>query len=239
MKIVRTIKKIIRKSFNIIGLDIRKAESNEFVWLKELNIQTVFDIGANTGQFARMIHNILPEASIYSFEPLEDCYRRLCSNMKGVSNFKAFNFALGDKDEETEIYHDKYSPSSSLLQMGKLHKEAFSFTGRQTIEKIKAKRLDEVIRDLNIELKKNVLFKIDVQGYEDKVILGAQKSLLKTKAIIVETSYQVLYEGQPLFDAIYDMLRQKGFEYMGNLEQLKNPLTGDVLQSDSLFISNS
>ncbi|GAF99123.1 unnamed protein product, partial [marine sediment metagenome] len=208
-------------------------------WLKELNIQTVFDIGANTGQFASMIHNVLPEALIYSFEPLEDCYRQLCTNMRGASKFKAFNFALGDRDKETEIYHDTYSPSSSLLQISKLHKKVFPFTGQRTIENVKVKRLDQVIDDLNLELKKNILLKIDVQGYEDKVILGAQKSILEAKAVLAETSYHALYEGQPLFDTIYDMLRQRGFEYMGNLEQIKNPLNGTVLQSDSIFINSA
>jgi len=122
--------------------------------------------------------------------------------------------------------------------MGKLHKEIFPFTGKQTIEKIKVKRLDEVIHDMNLELDKNTLFKIDVQGYEEKVILGAQKSILGVKVVIVETSYQALYEGQPLFDTIYDMLTNRGFKYIGNLEQLKNPLNGGVLQSDSIFINS-
>lgn len=229
-------KKVIKKSFNMLGLDIRKIERNKFVWLNDLNIKTVFDIGGNIGQFARMIHNILPAASIYSFEPLEDCYKQLQSNMRDASNFKAFNFALGDKDTEMDIYRNEYSPSSSLLKMGKLHKQAFPYTNKEGIEKIKVKRLDDIIHDLKVE--DNILIKIDVQGYEDRVILGGKKLFAKAKVLIVETSFQILYESGPLFDTIYEILKQKGFKYMGNLGQIKNPINGSVLQSDSIFINN-
>jgi FkbM family methyltransferase len=228
-------KKVIKKSFNMFGLDIRKIERNKFVWLNDLNIKTVFDIGANIGQFARMIHNVLPEASIYSFEPLEDCYKQLQSNMKDASNFRAFKFALGDKDTEMDIHRSEYSASSSLLKMGKLHKQAFPYTNKEGIEKIKVKRLDDIIHDLKVE--DNILIKIDVQGYEDRVILGGKKLFSKAKVLIVETSFQILYETQPLFDTIYELLKQD-FKYMGNLGQLKNPINGSILQSDSIFINN-
>jgi FkbM family methyltransferase len=65
----------------------------------DASIQTVLDVGANTGQFATAaIHEILPEATIYSFEPLRECYDLLVKNMSYVSKFRAFNFALGSED---------------------------------------------------------------------------------------------------------------------------------------------
>src|SRR5262249_33037058 len=51
-------------------------------------ISTVLDVGANTGQFAGEIHAILPDAAIYSFEPL-----LLVEKMSHLPKFRAFDFA--------------------------------------------------------------------------------------------------------------------------------------------------
>jgi FkbM family methyltransferase len=210
------------------------AEEDKHNWLKSLNIRTVLDIGANTGQFAAEIHTILPEAMIYSFEPLKDCYQSLVESMKHVQRFRAFDFALGEEDLEIEMHRSEFSPSSSILPMGDLHKEAFPFTSGEMLEKIKVKRLDDITGSLN--LVDNLLIKIDVQGFEDRVIAGGRQTIERARVLIVETSFRRLYEGQPLFDTIYDMLRQMGFAYHGNFIQLLNPVDGSVLQADGIFM---
>lgn len=232
----KVLKKILKNSFHAIGLELTRldpAELNKFVWLTNQNIKTILDIGANTGQFARMIHEVLPEDMLYSFEPLGDCYKELIEKMKGVPNFKAFNFALGAEDVETRIHRSEFSPSSSLLPMGDLHKRAFPQTSRETLERITVKRLDGMADLLTCD--GNLLVKLDVQGYEDQVIAGGYETFRKA-IIIIETSFQVLYNGQPLFATMFDMLRRLGFAYRGNLGQLRNSLDGSVLQSDSIFI---
>ena len=80
------------------------------------------------------------------------------------------------------------------------------------------------------------MIKIDVQGYEDKVIGGAVETISKAKAIIVEVSFRELYEGQPLFEKIFGLLSEKGFSYFGNLYQLLSPVDGAPLQADALFV---
>jgi len=50
-------------------------------------------------------------------------------------------------------------------------------------------------------------------------------------------SFKKLYEGQPLFDRIYDTLTRIGFAYHGNFQQLLNPVDGSVLQADGIFIN--
>lgn len=235
-------KMLIKKPFNVLGLDIvqlpnsqpEPADMNNFEWLSALNINTVFDIGAHTGEFATMIHGILPDACILSFEPLAASFQHLLQNMKDVPNFKAFKYALGDRDARQEMRRNEFAPSSSLLRMTHLHKEAFPYTVRETTETVEVKRLDDFAKDL--DLQDSILVKIDVQGYEDKVILGGHNVISRAKLMIVETSFRTLYEGQPLFDDVYQMLKQKGFKYMGNFDQLKSPIDGSVLQADAIFI---
>ena len=204
-----------------------------YEWLKGMNIRTVLDIGANTGQFASQFHRLLPDARLYSFEPLEDCYNALLKRMGRVSKFQAFNFALGDKNGQAQICRNDYTPSSSLLSMDELHKRAFPFTEHATTQEIEIRRLDDILDELDIV--ENVLVKIDVQGTEDKVIMGGEQLLSRASVLIVETSFKPLYKDQPLFDGIYDLLRERGFEYAGSEHTIRNPNDGSILQCDSVF----
>jgi FkbM family methyltransferase len=212
-------------------LVIRPATQHD--WLKNLNIRTVLDIGANTGQFATKIRSILPDSSIYSFEPLSDAYVLLLAEMGDDPAFKAFNFALGDENARTEINRSASSASSSLLRMLELHTAAWPYTAGAGTENIEVKRLDE----LDLPVAPNLMVKIDVQGFEDKVIAGGRNTIKAAACVVTEISFQRLYEAQPLFDDIYRLLRDLGFEYGGNWDQLPDPRDGRLLQADAIFIN--
>jgi FkbM family methyltransferase len=235
---LKNIKTLIKLLFRACGLDVRRSLPFEpYAWLKDMNIKTILDVGANTGQFASEFHGLFPEAKLYSFEPLEDCYNKLLEKMRHISEFHAFNFALGDENAETQIFRNDFTPSSSLLPIEKLHEEAFEFTKHTTAQRIKVKRLDDIINELDVV--ENILIKIDVQGTEDKVIMGGKKLLSKASVLIVETSFQILYQNQPLFNTIYSLLREMGFVYKGSENPLRNPRDGSILQCDSVFLRDT
>jgi len=202
-------------------------------WLIDKKIKTVLDIGANTGQFAATIHEIIPKARIVSFEPLKDCYKELLRNGENLGSFKAYNCALGTEEGKVTIYRSEFSPSSSLLPMGDLHKEAYPFTKNGTEEKVKVRKLDKIKR---LGITYPLLVKIDVQGFEDKVIDGGYKTIREASVLIVEASFQTLYEGQPMFDDIYARLKKLGFSYHGNWYQDNDSRNGSALQADAIFI---
>ena len=143
------------------------------------------------------------------------------------------NYALGNENGEKTIYLNEYSPSSSILEMNELHKKAFPFTEKTIPEKIEIKKLDEISTDLN--LVKPLLIKIDVQGFEMEVIKGGLKTIKQADIIIIETTFEELYNGQPLFHEIYTFLQELGFIFKGNFDQLTNPNDGNILQADSVF----
>jgi len=220
-------------SLRLRGIEVRTFESLNKPWLINSGIKTVFDIGANTGQFARAIHEILPEAFIYSFEPLPDCFRELQNNMRKVKNFQAFNIALADSSGQEVFYRSAWSPSSSLRPMGSVHKENFPYTAGESREIVQIRRLDDYLEELNIQ--DHILVKMDVQGCEDKVIDGARCLLKRARFLIIETSMVPLYDGQPLFRDIFASIDNLGFRYEGSLSQLTSPLDGAVLQADVIF----
>ena len=77
--------------------------------------------------------------------------------------------------------------------------------------------------------------KIDTQGFEEKILNGANKFLKDVKGILVETSLVKLYEGQALFPKIYSMIIEKGFELWGMEPAFINKETGRMLQADAIF----
>ena len=143
---------------------------------------------------------------------------------------------MGDFTGKTEIYRNNFSPSSSLLKVSQINQANFPFSSVEKLEEVEVNSLDEIFKTLKLE--DNILLKIDVQGYEEKVLRGAKTILEGIKVIIIETSFCELYEGQPLFTAIYELLSKQGFVYSGSLEELKSPIDGIPLQQDSLFIKS-
>ena len=210
-----------------------RIKSGEFDWLRQRDIKTVLDVGANTGQFATIINTILPESFIYSFEPLQQCFTSLQQNTKRIENIKCFRFALGHEQAEVMMHANEFSPSSSILEMADLHKNAFPYTKNSTNEPVEVRTLDSVLPQL--ELQKNVLAKIDVQGYELDVLRGASEALRLIDTLIIETSYYELYASQPLFDDVYSFMAKNGFIFRGNFDQVKSAANGEVLQGDAIF----
>jgi FkbM family methyltransferase len=207
-------------------------------WFHNLNILTVLDIGANKGQFSLAGRMLLPNAHIYSFEPLPDCFQEIENKFKNSQNFTAFNVGLGDCSGELEFEQNDFSPSSSFLKVSQRHQELFPFTKNTQPITVKIERLDDFIDKNNLEIQTPFLIKIDVQGYEDKVLLGAKKTLQRASLIILETSFEELYERQPLFKDLYTQLIDLGFTYGGSLGQMYDSNTGKIIQDNSIFFKD-
>jgi FkbM family methyltransferase len=204
-------------------------------FLKQFRIHTVLDIGANVGQFSKEVRAILPTAQIYAFEPLAGCFQDLTRALKGDRYFKAFPYALGATAGKTSMHKNTYSPSSSLMEMGDAHKEAFPHAvGIESKEPVDVRRLDDIAPEL--VLKDDVFIKMDVQGFENRVIDGGERALSTAKVVILENSFYELYVGQVLFDGIYERMKKMGFSYRGSIGQKHHPVTGDILFEDSIFI---
>ncbi len=214
-----------------------RIERGDYKWLQERNIATVLDIGANTGQFAEMIHQILPIATIHSFEPLPEQFIGLQGLTKKIQLLQCYQFAVGSENTEMEINANEFSASSSLLPMTELHTSSFPYTKNSTLQKISLRTLDSFFDE--IKPTKKTLLKIDVQGFEMEVLKGADKILDLVDVVIVETSFKELYKDQPLFPDIYNYLMKKQFIYNGNFEQIHSASNGEVLQADAIFIRKS
>ena len=237
----------IRKMLQKVGYDIVKYhqtyvvghfdEENlqgEYPWLKDYKFKTILDIGANEGQFADKMHALFPETMIYSFEPIPEAFTQLENNFKGNTQIKGINLALGESVGEITFNKNESSASSSFLEMSDTHVESFDFAVKTTPIKVKVDTLDHVMSKENIAAP--MLIKIDVQGFEDKVIKGGSDTIKQAEMVICEVSFVELYKGQLLFDDTYQIFKNMGFSYAGSIEQLRSPDTNRILQADAIFI---
>jgi FkbM family methyltransferase len=192
-------------------------------------------VGANTGQFAHRLRRDLGfEGRIWSFEPLSVPFRSLQSRSAEDPDWQAFNFALGDVEGFASINVAANSESSSLLEMLPSHVEAAPQSRFVDTEDVEIRTLDAIFDDL-CRPGEGVYLKIDTQGFEGRVLQGADRSLPKIDTVQVEMSLTPLYGNEPTFDELYQLLLGKGYAMVDLEPGFTNPQTGQLLQADAIF----
>lgn len=231
----------VRKLFWKAGLDISKFDpkSNSLARRKRLlefyEIDTVLDVGANTGQFAIELRSDLQYSNrIISFEPLSSVFPRLKSASEIDPFWDAHNFAIGDVSETRDINISGNSYSSSMLAMFPLHSEVAPesrYLGRETVT---VKTIDSFFTDICGE-STNIYMKIDVQGFEKRVLKGAENSLSKIATIQLEMSLAPLYEDELLFNEMCLFMKGKGYSLVAIENGFSDSESGRLLQVDGIF----
>jgi FkbM family methyltransferase len=240
---ITAFKRLVRASFNLVGFDVIGLKNSPnrtrqtLLGLQSRPIQTVIDVGANTGQFSREVFGLLPNARFYCFEPLPDPFAALSTWAKTQKGrVIPFNLAIGDKEGVTEMFlHEDHTPSSSLLATTKLTEQYYSFTKEQKCVSVMQTTLDAALAEVGDELSSEILIKLDVQGYEDRVIAGATGIFARASACIVEVNLDALYKGQAGFRHLLTMLDDMGYQYGGNLNQTYGA-DGHCIFLDAVFI---
>ncbi|MFY0649829.1 MAG: FkbM family methyltransferase [Methylophilaceae bacterium] len=182
--------------------------------LRYLKIDTVYDVGANRGQFSLLCKYLYDEVKINSFEPLKKPFNTYKKVFKDFSYVKCYQIALGAKQRQQKIYVTKHDDSSSLLKPFLISNYFFG-----------AKALYE----FNI--------KVDVQGYELEVIKGFSNKIGCFNYIFVELSGVELYSGQPLYSHIINHLTKKGFSLISKTNEIF--FKDKFIQADYLFINRN
>ena len=231
-------KRAILNTFNSIGIQINRYPDSDLKrrlkLIKYFEINKIFDIGANVGNYAMVMRKLGFEGNIVSFEPLSDTFKKLQKNASKDNNWETINIALGDKDGESEINIAGNNDSSSILEMMPLHSKSAPESSYIGKERIKVNKLDTVF-DNYYKKGDNVFVKIDTQGYELNVLQGAEKSLSHIKGIQIEMSLVQLYDGGILYKEMIELIEKKGFSLFSIENGFSDPESGELLQMDGIF----
>jgi FkbM family methyltransferase len=192
----------------------------------------VLDVGANRGQFALFALHRFPDADVHCFEPVPAALDTLRAVVGQHPRITIHPIALGRAAGEAMLHVSASDDSSSLLPASALLRATYPQTRQVGEVSVRTDRLDQ---DLPTgALRSPCLLKIDVQGFEMEVLVGATELLPHIDEILVECSFVELYGGQPLADEVIGYLFEHGFRLRG-VYGLSADDTGRSLQADLLF----
>ncbi|MDZ4664885.1 MAG: FkbM family methyltransferase [Bacteroidota bacterium] len=175
-------------------------------YLKEGDV--VIDVGGNIGQTALMMaERIGGSGKVYSFEPFTKTYKRFKENLSlnpSIYNITLEHLALGEKAEKLTMYVENAKNSG-----GNRIKPAGKKVSTQ-IEEVVVTTLDEYSKTNAIS--KINLIKIDVEGFEMKVLEGSQTTIREFKpALFIEANDANLEAQGASLKAMSDFLKRNGY----------------------------
>ncbi len=130
----------------------------------------VFDIGANVGEYSKMVqiksidHNV--DIDLHLFEPTKSCFEVVERELSG-SNVRLNNFGASKSNTIATIYFDE--EKSGLASLYQRNLECYNLKLDKS-EEIELRRLDEYIKQKKID--HIDLVKIDIEGHELSALEG-------------------------------------------------------------------
>ena len=235
-------KRVVKRLLQRVGYDIQRMPSDPAIrerirLLNDHGVTLILDIGANEGQYAKVMRACGYTGRVVSFEPLPDAYAKLKASSAPDPLWITVNSAVGDRDGVVTMNISQNSYSSSILNMLPRHLE--SAPDSRFVGKVGAPvcRVDTIFNQY-CRANDRVFLKIDTQGYDRKVIEGCSESLKRIVGFQLELSLAPLYEGETLMPEMVDLMRSYGYVLLHLEGGHRNYQTGELLQVEGIFYKN-
>jgi FkbM family methyltransferase len=188
-------------------VDGRTHDSGDEKFLEEFIVpkadQILIDVGASIGDWSLFVAE--KGKTVYAFEPSPKSFRVLLERTKEYPNIHSFSYALGETDT-----------------MGRIGLAAFSLSGTMD-EEIKGLHkggtIDVVVRSLDsLNLLNIGVIKIDTEGYETPILMGAIKTINREKPLLIIEIHRATGKALPTFtnelQRISFILRDLGYTWI-------------------------
>lgn len=148
--------------------------------LARFDLRTVFDVGANVGDWTIVARHALPTAAIHAFEISEPTWRRLCDNTRHLDGIHCRNVGLADSERTVTIR--RYDGLPALTTMYE-YPHTLPFT---------EVRADVITGDSYAEgngIERVDYLKVDVEGMEHLVLKGFSKTIERGAIDVIQFEY--------------------------------------------------
>lgn len=172
-------------------------------YLTKKNNPVIFDIGANTGKYCKLLLKHNQGSIIYAFEPHPITFQKLVSNLQN-SSVHTINAATGASDGELTLF-DYASHDGS--EHASLHREVIEdIRGAQpSAHQVRVTSLDTFARDRHIN--QIDLLKIDTEGHELATLQGATSLLKQHKIHAIQFEFNEMnVASRSFFKDFWDLL---------------------------------
>ena len=201
-------------------------------FFKNKNVETFIDVGGFKGLYSDIF--LKDSKKIIIFEPQLKYFKFLMNKYKKNKKVFVINNALGKKNILSKININFLESTSSLSQINntskwyKFKKIIFYNKLIKEKQKIRIIKLDSIKKVSQI--KDISLIKIDTEGYEMNILLGAQKTLKKTKFLLIELHNNKMYKN-------YDKIEIKNFLIQNNFVFIKKFKFPFIPFSDHVYMN--
>lgn len=215
-----------------LGRLSRTAPARRARFMDDARISVLVDVGAHVGAYAIEARRLGYRGRIESFEPLARPYRALAERAASDPLWRCHQVALGDTNGTLTMHVAGNEVSSSALEMLSRHIEGDPESRYVRTESCPAGRLD----DFGLTGPTDRLYlKVDVQGFEKRVLAGATKTLGSVILLEAELSLVQLYEDGPPWIEMIEYLAGLGFEPIWLDPAFYDNRTRRLLQVDAIF----
>ncbi|MEE8243591.1 MAG: FkbM family methyltransferase, partial [Pseudomonadales bacterium] len=142
------------------------------------SLRTIVDVGANEGAWLESVLALHEVNEIHAFEPNPEAFERLERRLAARPRVNLHRIALGDRVARASLNVTGNDSLASLLSPAPLLAEAYTEPRATVLRQIEDEvdTLDRVVPEsLEVDL-----LKIDVQGYEARVLGGGHRLLGRT-----------------------------------------------------------
>jgi len=144
-----------------------------------------FDVGANKGEYALVVNQILQSNNIshkiFCFEPSKKTFELLQKNISHEPSIHIFNMALGEAMDKLPLYSTKATSGLTSLY-NRQGIEGMELEGETEVQTV-----DDFCKNKNISAID--FLKLDVEGNEYKTLLGARQMILDRKIKFIQFEF--------------------------------------------------
>ena len=204
-------------------------------WLLLRGTELLVDVGANTGQYAREVRRSGWTGRIVSYEPLAEPFAVLQNRARRDPSWDAVKVAVGSETGALVLNVSTDSVFSSALPTLPRGKGVYTGMDTARTESVPVSTLDELL-ETDLGAGRPISVKVDVQGFERDVLLGASRTMSEAQLWEMELTPVPLYDGQMLMGEALERLRNAGLHLAAVENIFGDVASGRSLQFNGLFV---
>lgn len=189
-------------------MDERERETMQFFSRLIREGDTVIEVGGHIGFITQYFSKLVgPKGKVIVFEPGSNNARYIEENVSALLNTTLEHTAVSSQNGTATFYEDNVTGQNNSLHC--------DFKGAEKVARSHGENLVRTAREVDIVSIDSYaaahmivpdFIKIDVEGCEYDVLMGAHETLLKVRSLMVEVTEQL--------EAVTNLLHHKGFNIL-------------------------